>query len=110
MEILAGEIHQGEVSGEVLVNGNAVDVSKIKKISGFVFQQDVILGTMTVREAISMSATLRLGKNVPEAEKQTKVEHTIELLGLQGCADTVIGDVNMKGISGGQRKRVAIAM
>ncbi len=77
----------------------------LNQISGFVFQDDVILGTMTVREAITMSATLRLPTTISAEEKARKVDELIEMLNLGKCADTVVGDVNIKGISGGERKR-----
>jgi ABC-type multidrug transport system ATPase subunit len=65
---------------------------------------------MTVREAISMSATLRLGNNVSPEEKMERVEEMITMLNLGKCANTIVGDTNIKGISGGERKRTAMAM
>ena len=95
----------------------------MKKISGFVFQgmtrtcphdffllDDVILSTMTVHEAISMSATLRLSKKTTAEEKAKKVANVIKLLNLEKCQNTIIGDDSKKGISGGERKRCAMAM
>ncbi|KAI8836642.1 ABC-2 type transporter-domain-containing protein [Chytridium lagenaria] len=49
---------------------------------------------MTVREAISMSATLRIPMSVPDTEKAQRVEDIIKDLGLTKCADTIIGDVH----------------
>lgn len=51
----------------------AMEAGKLKKMSAYVFQDDVILGTMTVREAITMSAKLRLPADMAEAEKLQKV-------------------------------------
>ena len=65
---------------------------------------------MTVREAITMSATLRLSKDISPEAKNKKVEEIIHILNLTKCADTVVGDTNIKGISGGERKRTAMAM
>lgn len=79
-------------------------------MSGFVFQDDVILASMTVRECITMSAVLRLGKDIPMTEKLARVDATIKLLNLEKCADTIVGDSILKGISGGERKRTAMAM
>ena len=39
-------------SGQVLINGQSASPQEIKKLSGFVFQDDVLLPTMTAREAI----------------------------------------------------------
>jgi ATP-binding cassette subfamily G (WHITE) protein 1 len=82
----------------------------MKTISGFVFQDDVILPTMTVREAITMSATLRLPKSMTDAERKAKVDSLIAELNLGKCQDTIIGDSQIKGVSGGERKRCAMAM
>ncbi|KAJ3106042.1 ATP-binding cassette sub- G member 1 [Phlyctochytrium bullatum] len=106
----AGEAKLGEVSGDILVNGEAVNGSEMKRISGFVFQDDVILATMTVREAIMMSAILRLPQEIPMKEKEERVDAIIRDMGLNKCADTIIGDAHIKGVSGGERKRCAIAM
>jgi ABC-type multidrug transport system ATPase subunit len=38
------------------------------------------------------------------------VEEIIEVLGLEKCRDSVIGDQEIRGVSGGQRKRVSIAV
>jgi ABC-type multidrug transport system ATPase subunit len=83
---------------------------EMKKISGFVFQEDVILSTMTVKEALMMSAVLRLPKEISVKEKEERVEAVIDLLNLKKCRDTVVGNDRIKGISGGERKRTAIGM
>ena len=64
IEILSGQSKQGEVIGNIYLNGNPSDISNIKKISGFVFQDDIILKTMTVKEALYMSALLRLPEEI----------------------------------------------
>lgn len=57
-----------------------------------------------------MSALLRLPKTVSLEEKKKRVEDMIRLLNLSKCAETIVGDSQVKGISGGERKRVAMAM
>ncbi|KAJ1552665.1 ATP-binding cassette sub- G member 2, partial [Cladochytrium tenue] len=107
--VLAGEARGGRLQGRVLVNG--VDAAgRIKRVSGFVFQDDVILATMTVREAVAMSAHLRLPESVSEEEKARRVARMLGRLGLERAAATAIGDSQHKGISGGERKRTAMAM
>ncbi|KAI9354871.1 P-loop containing nucleoside triphosphate hydrolase protein [Zopfochytrium polystomum] len=109
LQVLAGEAKGGELTGRILVNQEDVG-DRIKKISGFVFQDDVILATMTVREAITMSATLRLPKEVSAEEKEARVDKIIKLLGIEKASATIIGDSQTKGVSGGERKRTAMAM
>lgn len=40
--------------------------------------------------------------------KHTLVQYTMEMLGLSHVADTFVGDSNVRGISGGQRRRVTV--
>lgn len=73
-------------------------------------QDDTLIGTLTVRETISYSARLRLPDSMPWEEKRALVESTIIEMGLQDCADTVIGNWHLRGISGGEKRRVSIAL
>ena len=48
------------------------------------------MGTLTVRENITFSANLRLGKHIPIKQKKEMVDDTIQELGLDRCADTKV--------------------
>lgn len=101
----------GFLKGDVLVNYQSVRERNVpKNLWAFVFQEDVILDTMTVKEAITMSAVLRLPGDMPKETKQEHVDNVIELLDLKKCEDTIVGNPSKRGISGGERKRLAIAM
>ncbi|KAK9674670.1 hypothetical protein K7432_017028, partial [Basidiobolus ranarum] len=109
LNILAGATNKGDVSGDILVNGRKVTGSAVRLISGYVHQDDLILGTMTVREAVMMSIKLRSPmKSV--SEQEAKLQEIISLLQMEKAADTIIGTATTKGVSGGERKRAAIAM
>jgi len=56
------------------------------------------------------TAELRLPTNLSKTEKLARVEEVIDTLGLQQCQHTVIGNALQRGISGGQCKRVNIAL
>ncbi len=73
-------------------------------------QQDDLIGTLTVQETIHYSANLRLPDHMPKAEKRAIVESTIVDMGLQDCANTPIGNWHLRGLSGGERRRVSIAL
>ena len=73
-------------------------------------QEDVLLGTLTVRETITYSANLRLPNTMTKEEIDDIVEATIMEMGLQECSDRVIGNWHLRGISGGEKKRVSIAL
>jgi ATP-binding cassette subfamily G (WHITE) protein 2 len=77
---------------------------------GYVVQDDIYSGTLTVRENIVFSANLRLSQSVTREERLERVDRIIEQLGLSQCADTRMGTESERGVSGGERKRTCIAM
>ena len=98
--------------GQVLING--VDLyehfDSFRGQIGFVPQDDIIHPDLTVNEALFYSARLRLPDDVDDAEIQRRIDHILAQLGLSGAGDVLIGSPTRKGISGGQRKRVNLAM
>lgn len=96
------------LSGSILLNGRKANLSF--GTAAYVTQDDNLIGTLTVRETISYSARLRLPDRMSRSEKRTLVESTIIEMGLQDCADTVIGNWHLRGISGGEKRRVSIAV
>ena len=73
-------------------------------------QENVLMATLTVREAIYYSAQIQLPDTMPVAEKLARAGDTIQEMGLAGALDTRIGGRQTKGISGGQRKRLSICL
>ncbi len=63
---------------------------------------------MTVRETLTFAAMLRLPKSFSFEEKQARVEKIIKDLSLVKCADSYVGGAMLRGISGGERKRLSI--
>mmetsp|Transcript_16455 Transcript_16455/g.53747 ORF Transcript_16455/g.53747 Transcript_16455/m.53747 type:complete len:639 (-) Transcript_16455:2057-3973(-) len=76
---------------------------------GYVMQDDIFFSQMTVRETLVMAAQLRLPREMADAERARYVEDILRKLSLIKCADSVVGDVKKRGISGGERKRLSIA-
>lgn len=87
-----------------------LDVKNEIYLQAYVTQDDNLIGTLTVRETISYSARLRLPDKMAWSDKRALVESTIVEMGLQDCADTVIGNWHLRGISGGEKRRVSIAL
>lgn len=98
-----------DISSVVKVNGTKINPLHYRKNIAYVMQDDGLLATITPREALRFSATLRL-ENVTTLEIEDMVEQTIDSLGLIECADTFIGGALIKGISGGQRKRTSVGI
>ncbi|KAG0078817.1 hypothetical protein BGZ92_001301, partial [Podila epicladia] len=108
LSILAGKV--AKTDGSIKVNGKEQTLSLWKKLIGFVPQEDVMLADLTVREILMHSARMRQPVHMSHNEKRLKVLEVIQFLGLGHIMDNPIGDVETRGISGGERKRVNIGM
>ena len=95
-----------QVSGEILLNKIPITKLFYKAMIGFVPQQDIILESLTPREAFRFTANFTINK--PKDIIEQLVIQTLEELGLSGCADRVIGGGLIRGISGGEKKRASI--
>ncbi|KAM4900300.1 broad substrate specificity ATP-binding cassette transporter ABCG2 isoform 1-T2 [Sylvia borin] len=109
LDILAARKDPHGLSGDILING-APQPANFKCTSGYVVQDDVVMGTLTVRENLNFSAALRLPKSVKEQEKNERVNQVIKELGLSRVADSKVGTQFTRGVSGGERKRTSIGM
>jgi len=56
-------------------------------------QNDVVMGTLTVRENLMFSANLRLPNSLSQKDKRQRVEETLYELGLTSCADTKVSHI-----------------
>ncbi|DAA28809.1 broad substrate specificity ATP-binding cassette transporter ABCG2 isoform X2 [Bos taurus] len=109
LDILAARKDPHGLSGDVLING-APRPANFKCNSGYVVQDDVVMGTLTVRENLQFSAALRLPTTMTSYEKNERINKVIQELGLDKVADSKVGTQFIRGVSGGERKRTSIAM
>lgn len=101
----------GKLSGHVMFDAKKREASTWKRVVGYVQQDDALLPRLTVRETIEMSSRLRLpDKTFSEAEKQARAEEVIDMLRLEDCANSRIGNEAVRGVSGGERKRTSIGI
>ncbi|WP_276662508.1 ATP-binding cassette domain-containing protein [Syntrophomonas wolfei] len=94
-------------SGEILVNGRNLykEFSVFQLIMGYVPQDDIVHLDLTVREALTYSAFLRMPYDSSEEEIRHMVEEVMNELELTECSN-----LRIKNLSGGQRKRVSIGV
>ncbi|ONK59464.1 uncharacterized protein A4U43_C08F6690 [Asparagus officinalis] len=125
-----------KVEGRVTYNGHDMHEFVPQRTSAYIGQNDLHIGEMTVRETLAYSARFQgvgtryemlteLSRREKEANikpdpdidvymKAISVEgqetvvsdYILKILGLDICADTMVGDAMIRGISGGQKKRV----
>ncbi|PYH36673.1 uncharacterized protein BO87DRAFT_353950 [Aspergillus neoniger CBS 115656] len=91
LDVLAQRVSIGVVTGDVLVNGRALQAN-FPRETGYVQQQDLHMETTTVREALRFSAMLRQPASVSEKEKYEYVEEIIKVLHMQDFAEAVTFD------------------
>lgn len=111
LDILAGRKSSsgGSWSGTISIDGVEYSPEELRKSVGYIMQDDVLMGTMSVREYLMFQARLRLPSSVPIHEKIRRVEAVMKDLGLDHVATSTIGGEFLRGISGGEKRRVSIA-
>lgn len=97
----------GKTSGSITYSGQPFS-SSVKRKTGFVTQDDVLYPHLTVLETLTYAALLRLPKNLTLEEKVEQAELIIVELGLSKCRNSIVGGPLIRGVSGGERKRVSI--
>ena len=97
--------------GEFRIDGKRYSVNDLKRYSGYVMQDDLLNPLMTVQETLYYHAELRLIGTVPaEADRQARQEELLKLFDIEHCRNVIVGDSRRKGISGGERKRLAVSL
>jgi ABC-type multidrug transport system ATPase subunit len=111
MDILAGrKSGKGTERGEILFGGTQVPRGALAHLCGYVEQFDTLVGELTVEQMLHYQAELKLPRKMGSAEKRQRCDEVIALLDLEKCRGTVIGNALNRGVSGGQAKRVNIAL
>jgi ABC-type multidrug transport system ATPase subunit len=99
-------------SGQVRINGEDLYTiyDALRGSIGYVPQDDIVHPELTVFEAVKYSARFRLPPDYSDDEIDRRVDDTLRDLGLEGVRNLQIGKPEKKVLSGGQRKRVNIAL
>lgn len=98
-----------QISGEIMFNDKVpVTQKSFGQVGGYVMQDDILFSFLTVKEALTFAARLRL--RLPEKEQDERVLDLLKNLGLWDVQDTECGSTLRKRISGGERKRTAIGV
>uniref|UniRef100_A0A1B0GHE1 Putative transporter abc superfamily breast cancer resistance protein n=1 Tax=Lutzomyia longipalpis TaxID=7200 RepID=A0A1B0GHE1_LUTLO len=87
----------------LLINGEKVNQSFIRKNSAYIAQDITFLGKLTTRETLEYAAKFKLPTNTSKIARLTIVEDIVQLLGMEKCLHN-----HVEKLSGGERKRLAI--
>jgi ABC-type multidrug transport system ATPase subunit len=111
MDILAAREKTGFVTGFTDVYCSEARSRDVADVVHYVLQDDALFATQTVKEALMFSARMRLPPSYTEAMIHAKVHRLMKDLRIDHIADNRIGHPDKGGgISGGERKRVAIGV
>ena len=104
------DLYRMTQTGLLMLNGRTYTRRMLKSMSGYVMQDDLVNPYMTVAETLSYAAELRMPQDSSAAQRDEMCAHVLDLVGISHCADVLVGDTRVKGISGGERKRLCIAV
>lgn len=109
LDALAGRLDSNTgQSGDILINARRQALAY--GTSAYVTQDDALITTLTVKEAVYYSAQLQLPNSMSKSEKKERAEMTIREMGLQDAMNTRVGGWGQKGLSGGQKRRLSICI
>jgi ABC-type multidrug transport system ATPase subunit/ABC-type multidrug transport system permease subunit len=111
LHALAGRIKGSSkiaLEGTRHINGNPVTGDSMLP-SAFIEQEVNFFPHMTIRETLNFRVELKLGSRLSKKARDTIVNDLIAQLRLEKAADTIVGDAKVRGISGGERRRLSIA-
>lgn len=103
--------HYIPTAGTVLANGKPL-MENDRHAIAYIAQEDHLMPTSTVFDTLNLSAQLRLPRSWSYERKAARVEELLKLFRLDKHRDTLVGsaDEMIRGISGGERKRLSIAV
>eukprot|EP01135_Chromosphaera_perkinsii_P004233 Nk52_evm22s272 gene=Nk52_evmTU22s272 len=112
LDILAGRVPAAEGSSMAMNDHSLDSALELRGLSAYVPQDDNMMASLTVEEMINYSAQLRLPHDKYTAEERAEHVNDIILgLGLDRVRDSQVGGTALvRGVSGGERRRVSIGM
>lgn len=112
LHAIAGRIPDSKkvrLEGVRYLNGQAIDGDAL--LPAALVEQDVnFFPHMTVRETLDFRVELQMGRTLSKAARATMVNDLMAQMHLTKAADTIVGDAKVRGISGGERKRLSVAV
>ncbi|WWC87631.1 uncharacterized protein L201_002521 [Kwoniella dendrophila CBS 6074] len=105
-----GPLSRFTQSGALLFAGEPQSSTSQSNVAFVEQDDDWHLPSLTVRETLRYAAILRLPDKMPKRQKIARAETVLRMLGLKDCADLPVGGQLLKGISGGEKRRLSLAV
>ena len=107
LDILADRNKSGKLDGKLYMNNEEARKSRItlKSVSSYVIQEDEYIPSLTVQETLSYAQAMFLRNPSPD-----HIGILLDALKLTKVKNTIVGNADVRGISGGQRRRLSIAL
>jgi ABC-type multidrug transport system ATPase subunit len=97
------------IEGLIHVNNRKPDMTT-RHNTAYILQDDFHMACLTVKETLTYAVRLRCGLEHYSKEETDRVSTLISLLGLTVCQNVIVGNQLVKGISGGQLRRLSIGV
>ncbi|KAK3777342.1 hypothetical protein RRG08_062507 [Elysia crispata] len=109
LDVISGRA-EGKVEGVVSYKHHQCDRNTMRQKASYVLQADRLLPTLTVRETLTYMALMKLPGTLKNEEIDRKVQKVICDMGLTHVADSRIGGAVVRGVSGGEKRRITIGV
>eukprot|EP00026_Physarum_polycephalum_P000882 Phypoly_transcript_00883.p1 GENE.Phypoly_transcript_00883~~Phypoly_transcript_00883.p1 ORF type:complete len:1263 (+),score=177.54 Phypoly_transcript_00883:79-3867(+) len=110
LSVLANHAPHTVQTGAVLFNNNVIQHHIHQRIVGYVTQEDLHIPTLTVRQTLDFSLACQYAVHLTDEWKEEAVDLVLDILDLKHVQHTLVGNDLIRGVSGGQRKRVTIGV
>lgn len=104
INVLAG-YRCGDARGSIMVNSRPRDMKSFRKMCRYIMQEDLLQPALTVLESMEIASDLKLGYTISKENKLDSIENILQMLRLTKSKHTL-----MENLSGGERKRLSIAL
>mmetsp|Transcript_27053 Transcript_27053/g.32800 ORF Transcript_27053/g.32800 Transcript_27053/m.32800 type:complete len:363 (+) Transcript_27053:559-1647(+) len=108
LDAVAGRLKNCD--GKVFFNGREISSKQRRKVMSYVHQEDSLMGVFTVKETLDFAARFHFGWSSTTEARDEFVKLIIDDMGLTSATHTIVGDIFRKGLSGGQKRRLSIAV
>ncbi|KAL5244262.1 hypothetical protein ACI65C_011672 [Semiaphis heraclei] len=104
INVLAG-YRCGDARGSIMVNSRPREMKSFRKMCRYIMQEDLLQPALTVLESMEIASDLKLGYTISKENKLESIEDILQMLRLTKSKHTL-----MENLSGGERKRLSIAL